>query len=423
MKHFWDQELASDKYKTLGVPRTASTEEIRNAYLRLARDHHPDLNPGNHQAESDFKAIQLAYETLVDTTARQKYDLGEPSSMPVVFDEDRQWYPPPTFCWPGNDQDFAIKVSHRSPLGIVQSVLVAASCLVVLTLAGYGIYWMSASSASTAALGPREIFDLLGRVRSDDVAPTAVLEQTPLVATENNRHNPEPYAVDKERLNNTSTHSSLHLDQSVASANFGFDVPSIQNQLLQLDLPYAGLGPSGFSPAGLGPANVSYTEMLESLTAASPDLPGAITTLNTSQPFESTIATASLNSIPMPIVEYRLPRMVSHRSPLDVTQPRTIPDTSVAEKMRQNRLKLIDQNAEFFSSEPRRGFQSVRPAVPPTAFRLPPKRLPSTGVLDPSKGMWDPVSGGLQSTRYYKSPGMSTTPSMPKYPTHGLHSL
>ena len=69
--------MADDPYKILGVKKAASAEEIRSAYRKLAKKHHPDLNPGNKQAEDSFKAISSAYDLLGDTEKRAKYDRGE----------------------------------------------------------------------------------------------------------------------------------------------------------------------------------------------------------------------------------------------------------------------------------------------------------------------------------------------------------
>ncbi len=63
-----------DYYAVLGVPRTASEKEIKTAYRRLARKHHPDVNPGDKKAENLFKEISEAYAVLSDPEKRKKYD-------------------------------------------------------------------------------------------------------------------------------------------------------------------------------------------------------------------------------------------------------------------------------------------------------------------------------------------------------------
>ncbi len=61
-------------YETLGVPRTAGDKEVRSAYRKLARKHHPDVNPNDRAAEGRFKEINTAFEVLSDADKRKKYD-------------------------------------------------------------------------------------------------------------------------------------------------------------------------------------------------------------------------------------------------------------------------------------------------------------------------------------------------------------
>jgi curved DNA-binding protein len=67
-----------DYYKTLGVEKTASPEDIKKSYRKLAVKYHPDKNPGDKKAEEKFKEISEAYEVLSDSDKRRKYDeMGE----------------------------------------------------------------------------------------------------------------------------------------------------------------------------------------------------------------------------------------------------------------------------------------------------------------------------------------------------------
>jgi curved DNA-binding protein len=63
-----------DYYKTLGVAKTATEKEVKQAFRKLARKLHPDVNPGDKTAEAKFKEVNEAYEVLGDPTSRKKYD-------------------------------------------------------------------------------------------------------------------------------------------------------------------------------------------------------------------------------------------------------------------------------------------------------------------------------------------------------------
>ncbi len=78
-----------DLYAELGVKRTASAEEIKKAYRKLARKYHPDVNPGNREAEERFKQISFAHDTLSDAEKRRVYDEFGIDGLRAGFDPAR----------------------------------------------------------------------------------------------------------------------------------------------------------------------------------------------------------------------------------------------------------------------------------------------------------------------------------------------
>ena len=81
-----------DYYETLGISKTASEDEIKSAFRKLARKYHPDVAKDKKEAEEKFKQINEAYEVLSDPEKRRKYDqLGENWNQPGGFQPPPQW--------------------------------------------------------------------------------------------------------------------------------------------------------------------------------------------------------------------------------------------------------------------------------------------------------------------------------------------
>jgi curved DNA-binding protein len=78
-----------DLYATLGVPRTATADEIKKAYRALTKQLHPDKNPGNKQIEERFKDVTTAYDVLSDADKRKNYDEFGEMSLTQGFDPER----------------------------------------------------------------------------------------------------------------------------------------------------------------------------------------------------------------------------------------------------------------------------------------------------------------------------------------------
>jgi DnaJ-class molecular chaperone len=78
-----------DLYKVLGVARDVEADALKKAYRKLARRHHPDVNPGDKASEDKFKEISEAYDVLSDPTKRRNYDEFGEVSLQGGFDAEQ----------------------------------------------------------------------------------------------------------------------------------------------------------------------------------------------------------------------------------------------------------------------------------------------------------------------------------------------
>src|SRR4029453_5541644 len=99
-----------DLYSALGVDRKASTDDIRKAYRKLARKHHPDVNPGNKQAEEKFKDVSFPPHGLSDEKKPKLYDEVGHEGLSPGFDPERareykRWQESGGYRFAGDDAD------------------------------------------------------------------------------------------------------------------------------------------------------------------------------------------------------------------------------------------------------------------------------------------------------------------------------
>ena len=77
MRRLWKVRILADKrdyYEVLGVSKGASGEEIKKAFRKMSKKYHPDLHPGDKEAEEKFKEVNEAYQVLSDDEKRRRYD-------------------------------------------------------------------------------------------------------------------------------------------------------------------------------------------------------------------------------------------------------------------------------------------------------------------------------------------------------------
>ncbi len=105
--------MAESLYDVLGVAKTATSDQIRSAYRKLARKHHPDVNPGNKAAEDRFKKVSAAYDVLGDAKKRAAYDEFGEASLQGGFDPEKaREYA----RWQGTQQRRAATFTEEGPI-------------------------------------------------------------------------------------------------------------------------------------------------------------------------------------------------------------------------------------------------------------------------------------------------------------------
>src|SRR5204863_129411 len=106
-----------DPYETLGLPKDADADAIKRAYRRLAKQLHPDLNPGDVKIETRFKEVSAAHDLLSDPKKRARYDRGEiDAEVPVTLHEAAMGA---TITVPTIEGKVAVKVPPGSNSGTV----------------------------------------------------------------------------------------------------------------------------------------------------------------------------------------------------------------------------------------------------------------------------------------------------------------
>jgi DnaJ-class molecular chaperone len=98
--------MPRDYYEVLGVNRSASADEIKKAYRKLARENHPDRNPGDKQAAGRFKEVQDAYDVLSDKAKREQYDRFGFTGPGAGFPGGEEGGPSFNFRWGGSPGGF-----------------------------------------------------------------------------------------------------------------------------------------------------------------------------------------------------------------------------------------------------------------------------------------------------------------------------
>ena len=305
-------------YKTLGVARDASVVVIREAYLRLARVSHPDLNGGTPQAIETFKGIQLAYEILIDPVTRRQYDRGQ-QVAPVVYTSGHYTSPvvpdAPRTSAPGNKpggSTYHFVPNHRrgKRFGFWQgSLLLATLCLT----AGLGIAIQSRfQSDATPKSTSRQALTSTNKSPSNELRRSPVLDQPLWLGDDGDDDVPamrnvrrtkrarlanmlatesitRPYISGQNRKFSTRPNATpLRLDESLAIPGGGLASFRIQDTKESLTVP-------------ANPGTIEFGEFLSETIADQATVRPVTEPVDDLPPLASTMPILSLDGSPQPL--------------------------------------------------------------------------------------------------------------------------
>lgn len=132
----------SNYYEILGIDQTADSTRIRAAYKRLAKEHHPDRNPGNKQAEEIFKIVNEAYHTLSDPLKKSRYDAHLNPEHTITAEEWREINKRKYYRWQRAQQkSYVIDKEYFKiqALALLVFIVIAGFCFAILNTAQYFI--------------------------------------------------------------------------------------------------------------------------------------------------------------------------------------------------------------------------------------------------------------------------------------------
>ena len=163
-----------DYYEVLGLSRGATQYEIRTAFKRLAKLYHPDRNPGNHQAEEHFKAINEAYHVLCNPVKKAQYDLGFYGlALTTTYDDtwERQERRDRYYRWKKAQENryrFDKNYFKIQGLAFLVFIIIGGFCFTVIHTAHYYVRKQQLAEFQANSLRLKQATGLFGEGKFDD---------------------------------------------------------------------------------------------------------------------------------------------------------------------------------------------------------------------------------------------------------------